>query len=123
VGSPSEQQKLILLTIGNWPTQPRIKWVPGALTPGAQQPGHKADHSLPSSAEVKNMWSYTSIPLYVFITWYLIKQAIHLHGVVLSQAQEQLRFQERKFMSKPKLSYAVYLHCYHFMGTCIVDLT
>jgi hypothetical protein len=27
----------------------------------------------PSSAEVKNAWSYTSTPQYVFAVWYLVK--------------------------------------------------
>jgi hypothetical protein len=35
------------------PTQPRIQWVPGALSLGVKRPGREADHSLPSSAEVK----------------------------------------------------------------------
>jgi hypothetical protein len=34
------------------PTQPPIQWVPGALSLGAG-PGREADHSPPSSAEVK----------------------------------------------------------------------
>jgi hypothetical protein len=33
----------------------------------------KVDHSSPSSAEIKNAWSYTSIPSYVFLVWCLIK--------------------------------------------------
>jgi len=32
----------------------------GALFPGVKQPGYEADHSPPSRAWVKNMWSYTS---------------------------------------------------------------
>jgi len=35
------------------PTQPPIQWVPGALSLGVKQQGHEADHSPPSSAEVK----------------------------------------------------------------------
>jgi hypothetical protein len=35
------------------PTQPPIQWVPGALSQGVKRPGRKADHSPPSSAEVK----------------------------------------------------------------------
>jgi hypothetical protein len=35
------------------PTQPPIQWVPQALSLGAKRPGREADHSLPSSAEVK----------------------------------------------------------------------
>jgi hypothetical protein len=37
--------------------------------PWGKAAGPKADHSLPSSAEVKNAWSYTSTP------------PIRLHGV------------------------------------------
>jgi hypothetical protein len=36
------------------PTQPPIQWVPGALSTGVKRPGREADHSSPSSAEVKN---------------------------------------------------------------------
>jgi hypothetical protein len=36
-----------------WPTQPAIQWVAGALSLGLKRPGHEADHSPPSSAEVK----------------------------------------------------------------------
>jgi hypothetical protein len=39
------------------PTQPLIQWVPGIKRPGCE-----ADNSPPSSAEVKNAWSYTSVP-------------------------------------------------------------
>jgi hypothetical protein len=48
------------------PTQPPIQWVPGALFLGVKRPGRETDHSLPSGAEVKNEWSYTSTPQYVF---------------------------------------------------------
>jgi len=35
-------------------------------------PGSETEHSLPSSAEVKNSWSDTSTPPYVFKAWYLV---------------------------------------------------
>jgi hypothetical protein len=35
------------------PAQPPIQWVPGALSLGIKRLGREADHSLPSSAEVK----------------------------------------------------------------------
>jgi hypothetical protein len=35
------------------PTRPPIHWVPGAVSLGVKRPGHGADHSPPSSAEVK----------------------------------------------------------------------
>jgi hypothetical protein len=44
------------------PTQPTIQWVPGALSPGVKQQGHEADHSPPSSAEVKNGGAIPSLP-------------------------------------------------------------
>jgi hypothetical protein len=40
--------------------------------PGGKATGGEADHSPPSSAEVKNAWNYNSAP------------PIRLHGVVLS---------------------------------------
>jgi hypothetical protein len=40
---------------------------------GIKRPEREADHSPPSSAEVKNAWSYTSIPQYVFMAWCLVK--------------------------------------------------
>jgi hypothetical protein len=51
---------------------------------GVKWPGREADHSLPSDAEVKNAWNYTSIPPYVFMAWFLVKDGIHLYDVVLS---------------------------------------
>jgi hypothetical protein len=35
------------------PTQPPIQWVPGPLSVGIKRPEREADHSSPSSAEVK----------------------------------------------------------------------
>jgi hypothetical protein len=55
------------------PTQPPIQWVPWTLCLGVKQPGHEADQSPPSSAEVKGTWSYTSTPPYVFMACCLDK--------------------------------------------------
>jgi len=53
-------------------TQPPIQWVPGFLSLALKRTGCEDDHSPPSSAEVKNVWIYTStLP-------------IRLYGVVLS---------------------------------------
>jgi hypothetical protein len=35
------------------PTHSPIQWVPGALSLGVEWPGREADHSPPSTAEVK----------------------------------------------------------------------
>jgi hypothetical protein len=42
------------------PTQPPIRCVPGALSLAVKLSGRENDHSPPSSAEIKNAWSYTS---------------------------------------------------------------
>jgi hypothetical protein len=39
----------------------------GFLSQGLMWLRHEADHSPSSSAEVKNMWSYNSVPPYAFI--------------------------------------------------------
>jgi hypothetical protein len=39
----------------------------GALSLGVKRPGGEADHSLPSSAKVKNAWRYISTPQYVLM--------------------------------------------------------
>jgi hypothetical protein len=54
------------------PTQTPIQWIPGALSLGVKRSGREADHSPPSSAEIKNAWRYISTP------------PIRLHGIVLS---------------------------------------
>jgi hypothetical protein len=54
------------------PTQPPIHWVPGAPSLGVKRSGREADHSPPSSAEVKRG---ALLPLlqYVFMAWCLVK--------------------------------------------------
>jgi hypothetical protein len=58
------------------PPRPERLWGPPGLLfngyAGVKRPGRAADHSPPSSAEVKNAFSYISIP------------PVRLHGVVLS---------------------------------------
>jgi len=41
--------------------QPPSQWLSG-FNPGVNWLGHEADHSSPTSAEVKNQWSYASTP-------------------------------------------------------------
>jgi hypothetical protein len=53
--------------------------VPGALSSGVKRPGREADHSPPSSPEIKNAWSYTSIPQYVFMTRFVVNYRIRLY--------------------------------------------
>jgi hypothetical protein len=48
-------------------TQPPIQWVPEDLSPGVKRSEREVDHSLPTGAEVKKTWIYTSIPPYAFM--------------------------------------------------------
>jgi hypothetical protein len=49
------------------PTQPPIQWVPVALSPAVKLRGREADHSPPSSAEVKNAWRCASTPIHLLV--------------------------------------------------------
>jgi len=60
---------LNLLALG--PIQPPIQCVPRALSLGVKRLGR--DHSPPSSAKVKNAWSCTSNPQYVYKAWCLVQ--------------------------------------------------
>jgi hypothetical protein len=63
-----------------WSTQPPLQWVPGILSLEVKRPGREAGHSPPSSAEVKNAWSYTSTP------------PVRLHGVGLVKHRDNFTF-------------------------------
>jgi hypothetical protein len=65
------------------PPQPPIQWVPGDVSPGVKRLSREADHSPPSSTEVKNAWCHISPHPYIFMAWCLVKYRICLQGVVL----------------------------------------
>jgi hypothetical protein len=72
----STQEQALLVTefrpaLGS--TRSPIQQEPGDLSPGVKWPGHEADNSTLSIAQVKNVWSYTSTPPYAFVAWYLVK--------------------------------------------------
>jgi hypothetical protein len=49
---------------------------------GVKWLGCEADHSSLSNVEVNNVWSHTSTPQYIFMTWCFIKQECVFYGVV-----------------------------------------
>jgi hypothetical protein len=51
-----------------------IQLVRGALSLRVKRPGREAEHSHPSSAEIKNAGSYTSTPQYAFMAWCSVKR-------------------------------------------------
>jgi hypothetical protein len=67
VRSPPGETCFSISTLGS------TEWVPGALYIGIKRPVHEANIP-PSSAEIKNIWIYTSTP-------------IRLHGVVMKHRQ------------------------------------
>jgi hypothetical protein len=56
------------------PTQLPIQWVPGTLSLGVKCSGREADHSTPSSAEVKECVELYLHPQYVFMAWCSVKK-------------------------------------------------
>jgi hypothetical protein len=54
------------------PIQPPIQWVLCASSPGVKRPGREADHSPPSSAEVKKGGGISPLPPHVFMVYCLI---------------------------------------------------
>jgi hypothetical protein len=49
--------------------------------PGGEGKAVEDDHSSPTNPEVKNAWSYTSTPPYIFMAWSLVK---HRGNFILS---------------------------------------
>jgi hypothetical protein len=67
------------------PVQPALRWV---LSSGLKRPEHEANHSLPSSAEVINEWSYASTTTCVCMTCLVTG---YFFGVVSYKASHALR--------------------------------
>jgi len=66
-------------------TVTQFMWHTGGCYHGVKQSGCEAEHSPLFSAEIKNACgTVPPLPQYVFMAWCLIKQWIHLHGMVLS---------------------------------------
>jgi len=49
----------------------------GTLSLEIKQLVWEIDHPLLSSAEVKNVWSYTYTPQYIFMVWCLSQDNVH----------------------------------------------
>jgi hypothetical protein len=74
---PEQWLRFFLFTTASRPalgsSQPLSNGYRGDLSPEVKLSEREADHSPPNNAEVKNTWSYTFTPSYVFMAWYLIK--------------------------------------------------
>jgi hypothetical protein len=47
--------------------------IPAQWASSVRRQEYEDEHASPSSAEVKNAWSYTSIPPYFIVVWCLIE--------------------------------------------------
>jgi len=56
----------------------------GVSSLGVKRLERDTDHLHPSSAEVKNVWSYTCTPPYVYLAWCIVKYGICINGLVFS---------------------------------------
>jgi hypothetical protein len=111
-------------------TQPPIQWVPGALSLGVKRPGREADHSSPSSAEIKNAWSYISTPQYVFMAWCLVKHRDNFtftftqtltHVLSLGTAFLENKIKVTAYSSEVKNAWScAYTPQYFFIACCLI---
>jgi len=85
-----------------------ILWVTGVISPGVSRPGLKAAHAAPSSAEVRNDWSYTSTPLRLHgvhrdsCTFNVLSVCLHCVESVWSFCM---------FMDGDSVQLALHIHC------------
>jgi hypothetical protein len=95
-------QSFLIPALG--PTQTSIQLVPEVPSLGAKHPGCEGEHSPPTSAKVKNTWSYTTTP------------PICLHGVVLS-----LKKVTRTTLPLPAVAGLIYQECcFNRMVLCLI---
>jgi hypothetical protein len=98
------------------PIQPPIQWAPVALFSGLKRPRSEADHSPPSSADIKKTWIYTSTLPYVFMgKW----ENLHCLHPVVYHAWWYLAVSTTINKNKPikLLTLVLFNGCYMFRST------
>jgi len=63
-----------------------------SLSPGVKQLGHEANHSPPSSADVKTVWSHIPLFLYVFMVVMLNGQYANISVPQVSRMHRKYKF-------------------------------
>jgi hypothetical protein len=76
----------------------------GLLLLGVKRSGREADHLSPSSAEVKDVWSYTSTPQYVFMAWCLVNHRDNFAFTLGSRLEDQVCWRCRLIVLRNLLS-------------------
>jgi hypothetical protein len=65
--SSTGRGKIFLISMASRPVLGPTQLIQWLLSPQVERPGREADHSPPTSAEVKNTWIYTFTSPYVFM--------------------------------------------------------
>jgi hypothetical protein len=94
-------------------TGSRAHTLPGVLTPDVKRSGREADHSPPSSVEVKNAWSYASTLQYVFMVWRLVK---HKDLIFLAILKHSFAYLFEPTLTAPCSGDYGQFRCNHFSG-------
>jgi len=93
------------LTLGH--TQP-VQWLLGSVSLWVKQLKHEADQSPPSTAKVKNAWSFTSTLLYTIKVWSLGTEATFTLGVSKVWSLPKQMYNGGHFVWQCKASYQKY---------------
>jgi len=80
--------------------------VTGALSLWVKRTDHEADHSPPSSAEVKNAWSYTSTSQYAFMSRCLAKSTEKTLPLRLPLIYGEVKFSPTSLLPVSQNSYS-----------------
>jgi hypothetical protein len=96
------------------PKHPSVVFVSEDHSPEVKLPGREVDHSLSSSADVKNATSYTFIPPYAFTAFCKLKQrcSVISCGVTLSGAANQALFDMDSCLLRVKTAQITAVGCY-----------
>ena len=104
------------------PKHPSVLFVPEDHSPEVKLSGREVNHSLSSSADVKNATSYIFIPPYVFTAFCKIKQrcSIISCGLTLSGAANQALFDADSCLLRAKTAQITAVGCYCWL--CVDDV-
>jgi hypothetical protein len=101
--------------------------------PGVKLPGREADHSPPSSAEIKNARSYASTPQYFFTAWCLVKHRDNFtlpfylcpsgvrFATVFGHADDGITISSSSWGTGLYPSFSVFLIPYDWLGRCSIQ--
>ena len=104
------------------PKRPSVLFVPEDYSPEVKLPGREVNHSLSSSADVKNATNYTFIPTYAFTAFCKIKEICSVIScvVTLSGVANQALFDTDSCLRRAKTAQITAVGCYCWL--CVDDV-